>query len=384
MVLNSKKAQIAIVSVFLVFTLALSALFFILPKEDYSFSEKRYLAETPDSSLENFFSGKLTSSLEGGENGGYIPDHFPFRSLFVGINSYWNLLTGSTASSGYYFSDDGYIITKPADTNRSDRNLQLINLFAASFDEVSLMVVPSPGEMLSHKLPTVHSEYPDTAVYDYIAENKAENIRFLDLREYFGDSVVSDEQIFYRTDHHWTSLGAYIAYGYYCEQLGLEYTPMEKFSVTQYPNFYGTTYSSSGYFLTEPDTLEIWENKALRDSVTVTITEGADVKEYSSMYFTSHLEEDDMYPVFLDGNHALVTIENQRAKSEDTLLIIKDSFAHCAAPFFAENYSKVIMVDLRYYKESVTTLAQQQGADDILFLYGMNNFCTDSNFAFLQ
>ncbi len=382
--MNSKKAQIALVAIFLAFTLTLSAMFFILPKEDYSSSEKRYLAEAPEVSLENFLDGKLTTALEGGESGGYIPDHFPFRSLFVGINSYWNLATGSTASSGYYFCDDGYIITKPADTNRADRNLRLINLFAASFDEVYLMVVPSAGEMLSHKLPAVHNEYPDTGVYEDILKNKAENIKFIDLREAMGDAVVSDEQIFYRTDHHWTSLGAYIAYGYYCEEMGLEFTPMDKFSVTQHPDFYGTTYSSSGYFLTEPDTLEIWENKNFRDSIKVTITEGADVKEYDSMYFTSHLEEDDMYPVFLDGNHALVTIENSRAKSDDTLLIVKDSFAHCAAPFFAENYSKVIMVDLRYYKESATALAQTQGADDILFLYGMNNFCTDSNFAFLQ
>lgn len=382
--MNSKKAQVAIVAVFLVFTIALSAMFFILPKEDYSPSEKRFLAETPEVSLENFFDGKLTTALEGGENGGYIPDHFPFRSLFVGINSYWNLLTGSTASNGYYFSDDGYIITKPADTNRSDRNLQLINLFAASFDEVYLMVVPSAGEMLSHKLPAVHSEYPDAGVYDYIAENKAENIRFMDLREYFGDCVVSDEQIFYRTDHHWTSFGAFVAYGYYCDALGLDFTPMEKFTVSEHQGFYGTTYSSSGYFLTEPDTLEIWENKNISDSIKVTITEGADSKEYDSMYFTDHLEEDDMYPVFLDGNHALVKIENEKAKSDQTLLLIKDSFAHCAAPFLAENYSEIVMVDLRYYKGSVKDLAQQEDADDILFLYGMNNFCTDSNFAFLQ
>lgn len=382
--MNSKKAQISLIALFLVFTLTFSALFFVLPKKDYSSSEKRFLAESPEVSLENFFSGKLTTALEGGENGGYIPDHFPMRDLFVGVNSYWNLLTGITASGGYYFCDDGYIITKPADTNRADRNLQLINLFAASFDEVSLMVVPSAGELLSHKLPAVHSEYPDTEVYNYIITNKAENIKFFDLRESMGNAVVNGEQIFYRTDHHWTSLGAYIAYGYYCDEKGLDYTSADAFAVTRHSDFYGTTYSSSGYFLTEPDTLEIWKNEDFSDSIKVTITEGANVQEYSSMYFASHLEEDDMYPVFLDGNHALVTIENSKATSDKTLLIVKDSFAHCAAPFFAENYSKVIMVDLRYYKESVTALAQTQGSDDILFLYGMNNFCTDSNFAFLQ
>lgn len=381
--MNNKKAQIAIIAIFLAFTTAFSALFFILPKKEYSSSEKRYLAKAPEVSFENFLSGKLTTSLEGGENGGYIPDHFPLRSFFVGVNSYWNLATGTTASNGYYYCQDGYIITKPAATNRADRNLQLINLFAASFDEVSLMVVPSPGEMLESKLPKVHSSYPDKGVYDYITENKASNIRFMDLRENFADCVAKDEQIYYKTDHHWTSLGAYTAYSLYCAEKGIEATDRAAFEVSSHDGFYGTTYSSSGYFLSSPDTLEIWENKNTSQSVKVTVTEGAQSEEFTSMYFTNHLSEDDMYPVFLDGNHALVTIENPKAKSDNTLIIIKDSFAHCAAPFLAENYSKVIMVDLRYYKGSVTELAAADNAE-ILFLYGMNNFCTDSNLAFLQ
>ncbi len=382
--MNNKKAQIAIIAIFLAFTFVLSCLFFALPKKEYSSSEKRYLAKTPEFSLENFFSGKLTTSLEGGEQVGYIADHFPLRSLFVGINAYWNLGIGATASNGYYFCRDGYIITKPSDTNRADRNLQLINLFAASFDEVSLMVVPSAGEVLAEKLPKVHAVYPDKEVYDYIFENKADNLDFIDLREKFEGYAEKGEQIFYRTDHHWTSLGAYTAYKLYCNEKGIEAKDADEFEKTEHPGFYGTTYSSSGYFLAKPDTLEIWENKEIADKVKVTINEGTRSDEYTSMYFESHLSEDDMYPVFLDGNHALVTIENENAKSDETLLIIKDSFAHCAAPFLAENYSKVIMVDLRYYKNSVSDLVRAEGADEILFLYGMNNFCTDSNFAFLQ
>ena len=382
--MNNKKAQIAIIAIFLVFTLAFSCLFFVLPKVEYSSAEKRYLAKAPEVSLDSFFSGKLTNALEGGENGGYIADHFPLRSLFVGINAYWNLSIGATASNGYYFCQDGYIITKPADTNRADRNLQLINLFAASFDEVSLMVVPSAGQVLGDKLPRVHSAYPDEEVYDYIIENKADNIKFMDLRESFSELAVQDEQIYYKTDHHWTSLGAYTAYELYCAEKGLDAKSTDGFEKTEHTDFYGTTYSSSGYFLAEPDTLEIWKNKDIEGKVKVTITEGTESNEYRSMYFENHLKEDDMYPVFLDGNHALVTIENKNAQSDETLIVIKDSFAHCAMPFFAENYSKVMMVDLRYYKNSVTELAYAEGADEVMFLYGMNNFCTDSNLAFLQ
>lgn len=381
--MNNKKTQIAIISIFLAFTVGLFGLFVILPKAEYSSSEKRYLAKAPEFTLENFFEGKLTNSLEGGENGGYIPDHFPFRTFFVGVNSYWNLLTGTTASNGYYYGDDGYIITKPAEPLRAEKNLELINKFSASYDEVGLMVVPSAGYMLDSKLPRAHADYSDEQVYAYISENKEANIRFYDLCEDFGDHVVSDEQIYYKTDHHWTSLGAYTAYGRYCEDNVLEYTGMDDFEVSTYENFYGTTYSSSGYFLRDPDTLEVWKNKDFADSIRVTITEGSTTETFESMYFEEHLSEDDMYPVFLDGNHAMVTIENTEAKSDDTLLLIKDSFAHCAAPFFAENYAKVIMIDLRYYKMPVSEIVKTEGVDDILFLYGMNNFCTDTNLGYL-
>ncbi len=381
--MKNKKAQIAIIAIFLAFTVGFFGLFLALPKAEYSSSEKRYLAKAPEVSFESFFKGELTNALEGGENGGYIPDHFPFRTFFVGVNAYWNLLTGSTASNGYYYGDDGYIITKPADSNRAEKNMELINRFSASFDEVGLMVVPSAGYMLESKLPKVHADYPDEQVYAYINANKADNIRFYNLSEDFGDHMVSDEQVYYKTDHHWTSLGAYTAYGRFCADKGLEPTVREAFTVSTYDNFYGTTYSSSGYFLRDPDTLEIWENKELADSIKVTITEGTESNNFDSMYFEEHLSEDDMYPVFLDGNHALVTIENAKAKTDDTILIIKDSFAHCAAPFFAENYAKVIMVDLRYYKLPVTDIVESESVDEVLFLYGMNNFCTDTNLAYL-
>ncbi len=379
--LKSKKSAIAIIAIFLAFTFTLSALFFIIPKEDYSSSEKRYLKELPEISLENFLSGGLTKGLEGDANGGYIPDHFPFRSFFVGVNSYFNLLTGSTADNGYYFAKDGYIVTKPPASNRSESNMSIINRFSASFDEVTLAVVPSPGYIMEDILPLNHIAYPDDTVYGYINENKAPNISSVDMRPALSDAFTKGGELYYHTDHHWTTEGAYLGYLEICKSLGIAPLDKESFTVSSYDNFYGTTYSSSGYFLTKPDTLEIWENEALTD-ITVRITEGTDTKEYDSMYFLSHLEEDDMYPVFLDGNHALVEIENKNVENDKTLVIVKDSFAHCLTPFLSAHYSKVIMVDLRYYKDPVSTLCTENS--DLLFLYGMNNFCTDSNLAYLE
>ncbi|MDO5123161.1 MAG: DHHW family protein [Eubacteriales bacterium] len=379
--MNSKKAQISLVAIFLAFTFILTGAFFIIPKKDYSSQEKRYLAKFPEISLENFLSGKFTSSLEGGENGGYIPDHFPFRSFFVGLNSYANLVIGSTASNGYYYADEGYIITKPPKYDSAAQNLRLINDFAASFDEVNLMVVPSPGYILEDKLPLNRTDYPDKEVYSTLSREKADNVNLINLENAFKSENEKGTQLYYRTDHHWTSAGAYLGYTELCGDMGLSPVKADSLTVSKYENFYGTTYSSSGYFLTAPDTLEIWENEEL-NRVKVNIIEGKEKKTFDSMYFPAHLEEDDMYPVFLDGNHALTEIENPASESDRSLVIVKDSYAHCMAPFLVNNYQKVVMVDLRYYKDSVSKLCDEN--TDILFLYGMNNFTTDKNLAFLQ
>ena len=376
--MNNKKAQIALVSLFLVFTLSLSVLFFVLPKTKFSASENRYLADAPEFSADALINGELSNALEGDE-GGYIPDYFPFRSFFVGVNSYWNLATGATVGNNYYFAKDGYLIEKPYATDGIEKNLKVINLFAASFDEVMLMVVPSVGEMMSSKLPSVHSEYKDSEVFDYVYENIAENIKMIDIRESLGTCVVNGEQVYYRTDHHWTSLGAYIAYGYYCEQMGLEYVGRDEYTVSKYDGFYGSTYSGSGYFLTEPDTLEIWENEETKDNIKVSVTSGGVTTEYSSMFFEENLKEKDMYTAYLDGIQPVVTIENSAAKTDKTLLIVKDSFAQCAAPFFAQTYKKVVMIDLRGSKASVTELAEAEGVDDVLILYGVSALSAGSS-----
>lgn len=371
--------------VFLVFTFAFCVLFFVLPKEDFSVSEKRYLAETPDFSLENLFSGELVKEIDGDSEAGtsgYVSDHFPFRSLWVGLNSYYNLSFGNTANSDYYFAKDGFIITKPYDTNRLDTNIKVLNSFSENMN-VTVGIVPSAGYVLEDKLPKNHISYPDTKVYEKLEAQLNGNISYCDLEAVMKDYYSSGEAPYYKTDHHWTTPAAYEAYKVLSSELS--YTPTEetRFTKTDYKGFYGTTYSSSGYFLSDPDTLSIWEQVAEGSNVSVEIYEGENVKTHSSMFFEEHLTEPDMYPVFLDGNHSLVKIKNSTANG-GKLLVIKDSYAHALVPFLAENYAEIVMVDMRYFKESVTELCKTEGITDALVLYSISNFCTDTALAFLE
>lgn len=138
------------------------------------------------------------------------------------------------------------------------------------------------------------------------------------------------------------------------------------------------------FWFTQPDTIEIWNNKNNTEkNIRVEIIEGDEKQDYHSMYFYNHLEEDDKYPVFIDGNHAMTRIKNTNAAG-GKIILVKDSFSHCLAPFLAENYSEVILVDMRYYKNSISELAQQEKPDNILVLYGIDNLATDTDIAWLS
>lgn len=371
-------------AVFLVFTFAFCILFFVLPKKDFSEMEKRYLAGTPDFSVENLLSGELVKEIDGDSEAGksgYVSDHFPMRSFFVGFNSYYNLSLGNTANSDYYFAKDGFIITKPYEISRLDTNIKVINNFSDKLS-VTLSIVPSAGNVLEDNLPLNHIEYKDTEVYDRLKTELKESVNYCDLEKTLKDFYKDGEAPYYKTDHHWTTPAAFAAY----KELGnvLGYTPSEEsdFKKTGYDGFYGTTYSSSGYFLAKPDTLLLWEQDDEGSNITVEIYEGESVEKYDSMFFEEHLTEPDMYPVFLDGNHSLVKIKNPEAQGK--LLVIKDSYAHALVPFLAENYSEIIMIDMRYFKESVSELCESEGIEDVLVLYSISNFCTDTGLSFLE
>lgn len=373
------------VAIFLCFIFVIAALFITIPKSDYSSTEKRYLEDFPEVSLQSITDGEFEDGFEN-----YISDHFPFRNLWVGINAYYNYAIGNNGSEGVYKCSDGYLINTPVSSdNRLAANAKTIAEFSQGTDiPVTVMITPSTGYIMEDVLPTVHDSYNDDELFEQIKTefNKSGNDRlsFVDLRSAFKQATQNGEQLYYKTDHHWTSKGAYTAYTKLCESLGI--TPSEKseFDVESYDGFYGTTYSTSGFWLTAADDIEIWNNKNdTEKNITVTITEGDEEQTYHSMYFLNHLDEDDKYPVFLDGNHALETIENSNV-DDGKVLIVKDSFCHSLAPFLADNFNTVTMVDMRYYKNSVTDLAEDGDYDMILVIYGIDNFATDTDLAWIK
>ncbi len=365
---------------FCVFIAVMTVLFFVLPKQSFSPDEKRVLEENPKFTLDSLADGSYGKSVEN-----YLSDHFPGRKFFVGLNAYYNLYSGRNGSSDIYFGKDGYLINAPITWNQENlqKNLDHINTLAQQISApVAVSVVPSTGYIMEDKLPSVHRPYHDQEILQEVSSSLDPSIQYIDLQQAFQEQS-GEQQLYYKTDHHWTSAGAYLGYQILGQQLGFTPTERDVYQVETCGGFYGTSYSHSGYWLSAPDTIELWHNPQLTD-ISVRIEEtGKDPVESDSMFFPSHLEEEDKYPVFLDGNHGYTKITNPDAPS-GKLLLIKDSFGHCLAPFLAEQYQEIYMIDLRYYKNSLTELAEQEGIDQVLFLYGLDNMVNDTNFVWIK
>ncbi len=365
--------------VFAAFILTFTLLLVFLPPETYSENEKRVLAEFPAFSLEAIADGSYTAGVEK-----YINDHFPMRDAFVGIYSYYNRLIGRGNSSGIYLLSDGSMVSAPAeiDPDKCDRNIGRLESFAVNTGlPATLMIIPSAGYANRDLLDFTHKEYSDDLIFASAEEN-LDRVGLIDLRELFAGEEAAGKDVYYRTDHHITSYGSYLAYLEFCRANSIEptegYTDIEKLE-----GFYGTSYSKSGLWLTKPDTVEIWHSpKGYKFHVTV--DDIGEKKEQDSLYFHSHKENMDKYPVFLDGNHAVVTVKNEDVKNGRVLLVVKDSYAHCLSTFIADQYETVCLVDMRYYRASVSELAKEIGATELLYVFGAENLAGLSELALLR
>lgn len=362
--------------IFVGFIVVMLALFLLLPKKEYSSSEKRYLQQAPAFSFKSLMSGEFGDSFEK-----YLSDQTAGRNFWVGLASYYNLAIGNNGSNGVYNSSDAYLVNDPEKMTGLMRNVGFIDEFAQNNSvKTTVLVAPSTGYICSDILPWNHLNYHDDEMFAQI-KDALPSADFVDVRDAFKEEYATGNQIYYKTDHHWTSYGAYTAY----RELGaaLGYTPHEKgdYEVTAYPGFYGTTYSSSGFWLTPSEDIEVWDNK--QNNVRVTITDGDETIEQDDMFFYSHLDEDDKYPVYLDGNHPYTVIKNPSADSDKKLMVIKDSFAHSLVPFLADHYSEIVMIDLRYYTDPVSEIIKSEQIDEVLVLYSIDNLATDTGIAWI-
>lgn len=367
-----KRNRIFFIFLFFVPLFLLAVLTAILPARSFSENENRSLAQMPAFSWEGIQSGAVQEELAN-----WFSDQVPLRDFWIQTNTAIRKLTGQKEINGVYLGDDHYYFQQFTDESYSGSRMVSVFRMMDAFVQkqglpAAVMLVPSPGTVLSENLTANAPFYDADIVFD--TANHLLSCPVVDLRECFAQSADSS-QLYYRTDHHWTSQGAYLAYRYYCETLGktaVEY-PLEQVS----DSFYGTLYSKVLDSAAQPDTL--WAPKEL-PNVTVTYEDGTVA---DTPYHPERLSQKDQYTYFFGGNYGIVTIETTAGNS-GKLLVIKDSFANCFVPYLLGDYSEIVMLDLRYFSGSVEDVIAQHGITEILFLYETSNLLTDTGILRLQ
>lgn len=374
--INKFRYQRLLAVSFLLFLIILVSLNFIIKPKKFSESENRMLAQVPKFSIDRLFEGRFIKKYEK-----YKSDQFVFRDLWINLKSTMDEVSGKKENNGVYLSDDNYLIENFKEPNDDyiNQNINAINKFSKIHKNIKsyVMVAPNAISIVKDKLPKFA---PVLNQRDYIKNFKSKlssDIKFIDTFDILNNH--KNEYLYYRTDHHWTTLGAYYSYLEACKIMNLKANTKDNYSIERVANdFYGTLSSKSGFDVDKPDSIDVYIPKSSDDEVIANYVK--EKKKEGTLYDSDSLKKKDKYTVFLEGNHPIVKI-NTTSKSDKKLLLIKDSYANSFVQFLTTHYSEIVMVDPRYYYDDIESLIKNEGTTDILYLYNANTFFQDNSLA---
>jgi len=351
---------------FCLFLGALLAAHVLLPDRDKSETENRTLAQLPEFSWEALKSGEFTEDVEA-----YFADQFPLRDSWTVLKARAEQAIGKKEFNGIYLCGDTLISkVETPEEGLVEKNLSYIQRLKEKAPvRVTLGLIPSAAEVWKEKLPAGADSWDQTAL-----------LGSSDVDFHTALTDHKEEYIFYRTDHHWTSLGAFYGANALLETLGKEMLNIADFAPeTASDDFNGTLYSQSGIHWLDSDTIEYWAGE---DGISVTSWRTGK-PEAGMLYDRSWLTVKDQYSSFLGGNQPLAVIRNEANVGEGKIMLVRDSYADALAPFLAQRFEEVHLLDLRYYRMPASMYAQQYGIDEICVVYSVQNFISDKNVGFL-
>ncbi|MBR5559178.1 MAG: hypothetical protein IKU72_02910 [Oscillospiraceae bacterium] len=379
-VTNLKKVvRYPLLCLFVVFLVFVFCMDMTSTNRKFSEMENRVLNQRPKLTVEKLVANEYTMEYEE-----YVNDQFIWRDRWITMKSISESVLQKIENNGVSFGKEGYLFEKYTSLNRQqlEKNLNFVNEYLEKYPDqhVTLAVIPNSYEVLSDKIP---SAFPNVAQKPLIDEMYSridgENLSKLELLKPLQEH--SGEYIYYRTDHHWTTLGAYYAYAEYVQSQGMTPVDLSQFKAyaKEQPDFYGTYHSKAKLYNAQPDVIT-WYDLPVADV-------NIDGKEYDGMYDLSKLDIRDKYASFLWGNHGLTKIVvNEGVENPKRVMLIKDSYGNSLAPFLTANYDEVWVVDLRHVF-SLSAVLQQAGEepfDDVLLMYNYMNFVQDTNLAKLR
>ena len=361
--------------IFFFLSILILVLGIVLPDRGFSEKENRVLASAPGLNLNQIVSGGFEKQFETYEN-----DQFPLRDLWITLKAGADRLMGKVEANGVLLGKSGYLMEEfksPVQT-QYDSTVKAMTDFAQRHSDLKqyALIAPNSVNILKDKLPAFAPVTDQNVWLDSLKDSlTAAGVTFIDVRATFQDHKM--EYLYYHTDHHWTTQGAYYAYLQAAKEMGVDTSTdaFDKAPVTR--SFQGTLSAKSGFRSGEKDEIDVFlpDSSNALSSVVNYVDEQ---KKSASFYDTEKLKTRDKYAMFFGGNHAKVKISTPVAENH-TLLVLKDSYANSFVPFLAQHYRKIIMVDPRYYYGNLEELMQAENVDEVLYLYNANTFFADTS-----
>lgn len=395
------------------FALFISVFFLVdVFNSDRAFSEfeNTSLAQKPAFSWSSFVDGSFGSKYVK-----YINEQFLGRDNWISMKAVADMGLGRIESHGVTYGDDHYLMEKleivedqnyPANAGTNivkqtalDRSNGMVSSFLQMYDQpITFSLVPNSYAILEDEVPTGFPGADQQAYTQQIYRTLSEADDQLEIVD-FSDALSQhkDEYIYYRTDHHWTTLGAYYAYVAYCEQKGLTPVSLEELEENKVEDFYGTFYSKAKRPSQPADTItwydvdvdefafvaNLQQDKQLAQLGEVVQEDGLELLRVDGMMDQRKFEVRDKYAAFMWGNSGYVKIKsnhnlNHQEDKTSRLLLFKDSYANSMIPYLTYNYDEIIVVDLRYMAKSTKELMQEE-FDDIFVMYNFSTYVSGAS-----
>jgi hypothetical protein len=389
------KINIVVTSLFLLLIFGFGISFWMVPDTSFSEEENRPLQTLPTLSADDLLGGKLSARLTD-----YYSDQFPLRNAWVSLHALGELGLGRGESGGVLLGKnhqlavrrfDAYLslTERLQDTDYHDpahvqKSLEAIAALDKTLGEAGtplcVLLAPRTIDVTvgDFAYPADLSDRLDATIRAAMSEAGVNSVELLDT---FREMHRNGSFVYYRTDHHWTASGAYVAYAAVLEAWGMEQDvlPMDFYRACTVGGFYGTTYSRSGMQFVPPDVFEYFVAADGSDSrYTVTDERGNTVIE-SGFINEAYLSGKDKYGAFLDGTHAVLFITDREAAAKGEprprLLLARDSFANSMVPFLARHFD-ICMVNLTGGKTNLSELAAAYDCDRVLIVCNRENLVT--------
>lgn len=350
--------------IFLIWIFGCGILSVVAKDREFSEMENRYLKTFPVFHPDALFDGTYEEAVEG-----YLSDQFIGKDRFMELYQTVNYAMGIRESDDVYYGKYDTLLKKYTGDEEmvlGERAEQLKNFAEAVDVPVAISLIPGAATVWSDRLPSyAPNQNQQMMIHEFYRQTGLPSVD--------NGSILSEhagEDIYYHTDHHWTSLGAYYGYEAASEVLNYQPIPLTDYQATLLSDdFKGSLYSKAPGAWVKPDKMYAYVPK---DGIDVSVYNG---KEYvpGQMYVTKNLEKKDKYSVFFGGNQPLIIVKTNQT-SLGKLLLIRDSYSDSMIPFMTAHYSEIHMMDPRYYKQSAKDYIKTNDIDCVLFCFGLEQF----------